>query len=304
MIKGLCITPPLLGRISIGRLVEKNGRRLPEKDDQFTITSQVQHHDGWVPHPLDSIFRETSAGGKLRAIPVTVMFSEPELNLRAAYSLFDRQTGRPLCMGNGETCKRFTATGIAELPCPAPEDCEFGQGTCKPYGRLNVQIDAADELGSFIFRTTGYNSIRTLSARLQYYQAVSGNLLACLPLELRLRGKSTVQSHRTPIYYVDLTVREGMTLGQAIKEARETQDRRWEIGYDQDALDAAGREGFAKGSFEESEEEIPEVLEEFFPSLNNELKAIETPHSSTGNATKPTLTEKLKLQASRKTLSN
>lgn len=42
MIKGLAITPPILGRISIGRVVEKNGKRLPEKDDQFTITSQIQ----------------------------------------------------------------------------------------------------------------------------------------------------------------------------------------------------------------------------------------------------------------------
>ncbi len=42
MIKGLAITPPILGRISIGRMIEKNGKRLPEKDDQFTITSQIQ----------------------------------------------------------------------------------------------------------------------------------------------------------------------------------------------------------------------------------------------------------------------
>ncbi len=39
MIKGLAITPPILGRISIGKIVEKNGKRLPERDDQFTITS-------------------------------------------------------------------------------------------------------------------------------------------------------------------------------------------------------------------------------------------------------------------------
>ena len=35
MIKGLAITPPVLGRISIGRVIEKNGKRLPEKDDQL-----------------------------------------------------------------------------------------------------------------------------------------------------------------------------------------------------------------------------------------------------------------------------
>lgn len=30
MLKGLAITPPVLGRISIGKVVEKNGKRLPE----------------------------------------------------------------------------------------------------------------------------------------------------------------------------------------------------------------------------------------------------------------------------------
>ena len=39
MLKGLSITPPILGRISIGKVVERNGKRLPEKDDAFTITS-------------------------------------------------------------------------------------------------------------------------------------------------------------------------------------------------------------------------------------------------------------------------
>ena len=39
MLKGLALTPPVIGRISIGRVVDKNGKRLPEKDDEFTITS-------------------------------------------------------------------------------------------------------------------------------------------------------------------------------------------------------------------------------------------------------------------------
>ena len=55
MLKGLAITPPVLGRISIGKVVEKNGKRLPEKDDQFTITSQVQSRDGWLLHPLNEL---------------------------------------------------------------------------------------------------------------------------------------------------------------------------------------------------------------------------------------------------------
>lgn len=175
MLKGLALTPPVIGRISIGKVVEKNGKRLPEKDDEFTVTSQVQSKDGWVNHPVDETLRKT-AGAKLRQIPVRLLFDDPELNLRANYSLFDRQTGRPMCVGNGETCRRSLAAGVQTLACPSPEACELARGGyCKPYGRLNVRIGEDDELGSFVFRTTGFNSIRTLSARLPMLSSNLGN---------------------------------------------------------------------------------------------------------------------------------
>ena len=95
MLKGLALTPPLLGRISIGRVVEKNGKRLPEKDDEFTITTQVQGREGWIPHPVDHELRK-AAGEKLRSIPVTLLFDDPDLNLRSSYSMFDRRSRRPM----------------------------------------------------------------------------------------------------------------------------------------------------------------------------------------------------------------
>ncbi|MEG2269081.1 MAG: hydrolase or metal-binding protein, partial [Acinetobacter sp.] len=212
MIKGLAITPPMLGRISIGRVVEKNGKRLPEKDDQFTITSQIQNKEGWIKHPLDEQLRINVPNQKLRTIPVRMIFNDPDLNLRAEYTMFDRQTGRPVCMGNGETCQRRTQQGIEKLPCPSPDLCPLAQGgNCKPYGRLHVNLDESDEFGTFIFRTAGFNSIRTLAARLSYYHAASNGLLSCLPLQLTLRGKSTTQSYRQPVYYVDLTLKDGIS---------------------------------------------------------------------------------------------
>ncbi|KEH15188.1 hypothetical protein MTR_1856s0010, partial [Medicago truncatula] len=226
MLKGLAITPPVVGRISIGRIVEKNGKRLPEKDDQFTLTTQVQQRGEWMLHPLNETLRK-AASGKLRAIPVRMLFNDPDLNLRADYSLFDRDTGRPICVGNGETCRRAGDAGIESLPCPSPDGCALArQGGCKPYARLNVIVGDEDEMGSFIFRTTSYNSIRTLAARLHYFRAVSGNLLAGLSLELRLRGKSTTQSYRSAIYYVDLGVRSGTTLEDTLVQARELDARR------------------------------------------------------------------------------
>lgn len=314
MIKGLMITPPVIGRISIGKVVEKNGKRLPEKDDEFTITTQVQQRGQWVLHPLDEALRRAQAHGgikegaqpsdeendnnarpgkrtlkekmgvsadaveapsparrKLRSIPVRVLFNDPDLNLRADYCMFDRTTARPLCVGNGESCKRVTGQGLEELACLGPDTCRFGMGQCKPYGRLNVSIGDGDELGSFVFRTTGFNSIRTLVARLQYFAAVSGGHLACMPLELKLRGKSTTQSHRSAIYYADLVVRSGMSLNAAIEQAHALAAERLAAGFNQTALDGAARLGFANGSFEDAPDEAAEIVQEFYPDDSQAL---------------------------------
>ena len=242
-------------------------------------------------HPLNDELRE-GKDDKLRSIPVRLLFNEPELNFRADYSLFDRQTGRPVCVGNGETCKRVTQDGIRSLPCPSPDACPLAKGgACKPYGRLNVLIGDDDPLGSFVFRTTGFNSIRTLAARLHYFQAISGNRLAFLPLELRLRGKSTRQSLGTPIFYVDLTVRGGMDMTEALRIANELDAQRQATGFDQVSLDEAARRGFSNGAFEDGEEDVGAIVEEFFPvessSVQPDSKPIPHPTS------KPSLAEKM-----------
>lgn len=295
MLKGLAITPPVLGRISIGKVIEKNGKRLPEKDDQFTITSQVQGKDGWLLHPLNDELRQ-SKDDKLRSIPVRLLFNEPELSFRANYTLFDRQSGRPLCVGNGEACKRVTQDGAQSLPCPSPDACPLAKGNaCRPYGRLNVVIGDDDPLGSFVFRTTGFNSIRTLAARLHYFQAISGNRLACLPLELRLRGKSTRQSHGTPIFYVDLTVRGGMEIAEALQAASDLDTQRQATGFDQGALDEAARRGFGNGAFKDSVEDVAAIVEEIYSTEESASPVTNTPPCPKTNS----LTEKLDAQAQR-----
>lgn len=128
-----------------------------------------------------------------------------------------------------------------------------------------MRIGDEDELGTFIFRTTGFNSIRTLMTRMRYLHAVSGGLLAALPLELRLRGKSTTQSHRSSVFYVDLTLRPSVTLAEAINSARQERAAHEASGLKQADLDNAAREGLALGTFEESMEESVAVVEEFYP---------------------------------------
>lgn len=151
-----------------------------------------------------------------------------------------------------------------------------------------------DPLGSFVFRTTGFNSIRTLAARLHYFQAISGNRLACLPLELRLRGKSTRQSHGTPIFYVDLTVRSGMNMAETLQKASELDAQRLAAGFDQVALDEAARRGFSNGAFEDSEEDVGAIVEEFFPVESGSEPP--SPKSTPQPSGKPSLAEKLEAQ--------
>ena len=145
-------------------------------------------------------------------------------------------------------------------------------------------VNDEEDIGTFIFRTTGFNSIRTLAARLSYYQAISGDVLACLPLQLKLRGKSTTQSHRSAIYYVDLTLRDNHTLAEALQQAKTLNQQRLEIGFQQQALDQAAEEGFNNAQFEFSEEEIPELLEEFYHNADDDNSAQGQSTSTTNTA--------------------
>ena len=78
-----------------------------------------------------------------------MIFNNTEQNLHAEYSLFDRQTGRPVCIGNGETCQRLTNQGVEHNPCPSLDLCPLAQDDpCKPYGRLYVN---RDEFSIFFF---------------------------------------------------------------------------------------------------------------------------------------------------------
>lgn len=270
MIKGLAITPPVIGRISIGRVVVRDGKRLPEKNDCFTITSLVQGKDGWLQHPLHNEFAQMEEG-KLRSIPVRLLFNDTDLNLRAEYSAFDRSTGRPICVGNGQCAKRSDGGVVTEVECPGPQMCPFGiKANCKLYGRLNVQIEGQDdELGSFIFRTTGYNSVRTLAARLRYFEAVSGGNTKHLRLMLKLRAKSTTQSHRAPVFYVDLTLRQDDNLANAVAYARSEALRHAESGVETERLEEVARQALLNGVFEDSEDEAPAIVEEFFPEVDS-----------------------------------
>lgn len=136
--------------------------------------------------------------------------------------------------------------------------------------RLHMNFNKLDEFDPFVFRTTGFNSIRTLAARLSYYHAASGGLLSCLPLQLILRGKSTTQSYRQPVYYVDLTLRDGISLNEAIVQAKQIDEQSKQAGFYQEAVDFTARKGFANARFEMDIEEGLDMVEQFYQPVEGQ----------------------------------
>ena len=127
-----------------------------------------------------------------------------------------------------------------------------------------MNFNKLDEFDPFVFRTTGFNSIRTLAARLSYYHMALNSLLSCLPLQLTLRGKSTTQSYRQPVYYVDLILRDGISLNEAIIQPKQIDEQSKQAGFYQEALDFTARKGFANARFDVDVDEGVELLEEFY----------------------------------------
>ena len=81
-----------------------------------------------------------------------MIFNDPELNLRAEYSLFDRQTGRLICQAMGNPVSDSDRTALSNIHVHHLIYAHWHRvGLCKPYGRLYVNLDESDEFGTFIF---------------------------------------------------------------------------------------------------------------------------------------------------------
>lgn len=287
IMKGLAITTPVIGRIMIGKRIERNGKLLPSRDDSITLTTQIKRGQDWIEHPLQKVMESELAARegaerKLRAIPVTALYNRPELNFHAEYVAFN-QHGSPICVGNGERARRIQAEDNAtdEVVCPGPRHCAFAQTQrCKPHGRLLVKIEGQeDELGAFMFRTASFNSIHHLAFRLAAFHALCNGKLAGFPLTLKLRAKSTAMSMGTPVYFLDLVVRDGMNLKEAAKTCYDYQQEMQEAGLDLNSLEASVAAGRQNSLFHDDDDITPESWddEQAEGSTSNTASALQKP---------------------------
>ncbi|MDZ4099357.1 MAG: hydrolase or metal-binding protein [Methylophilaceae bacterium] len=281
IMKGLAITTPVIGRIMIGKRIERNGKLLPARDDSITLTTQIKRGQEWIEHPLqkemesDIAVREGSER-KLRSIPVTVLYNRPELNFHAEYVAFS-QDGRPLCVGNGERARRFVPheNDTDDVICEGPQHCGFAKSNrCKAHGRLLVKVEGQeDELGAFMFRTASFNSINHIAFRLAAFHALCNGKLVGLPMTLKLRAKSTAMSMGTPVYFMDLVIREGMTLKEAAKTCYDYQQDLLEAGLDLNSFESSVTAGLQNSLFHDADEMTPEPLEDELEEAYPDSKA-------------------------------
>ena len=93
-------------------------------------------------------------------------------------------------------------------------------------------------------------------------------------------------------------MRSGLSLEDALLEAKQLDEARQASGFDQSALDHAAQQGFNNGAFEDSAEDTGAVVEEFFPVLEDQPSPVE-PQAQLAAPAKPSLAQKLESQAKR-----
>ncbi len=76
--------------------------------------------------------------------------------------------------------------------------------------------------------------------------------------------------------------------------ASELDEQRQAAGFDQNALDEAAKRGFGNGAFEDSEEDVGAIVEEFFSAETSSDE--QRSRSTTQRSGKPSLAEKLEAQ--------
>lgn len=206
---------PELGQIKIGgkgqERQKKSGRgtyRVPVKYDHFLVTQRTR--DPKTDNLLrdEAVHRLPEVGATPTELDVRLLFDRPEQNFQFFLAAYDGRRQR--CTGDGEqahdavhgeipcTCPwfKFHEGEYAGPPRPLIKEVEFQDDkgktrtrkvpapVCKPHGRLSVILEAAKSYGGFyIFRTTSWETIRSIAAQLDLFLQQFG-FLAGLPLQL------------------------------------------------------------------------------------------------------------------------
>jgi hypothetical protein len=247
------------GKIKIGRLGEerktkddKSTYRLPNKLDHFLITTTERDNTGnFIPNTylMEQIAEMVNEpADHLTTIPVYLLFDDIDSNFYTTYNCYQGKTR--ICTGDGEKAVLLKTGEEITCPCPRLDQDYKGSTPCKPYGRLNVVLQCMDIIGgSWVYRTTGWNSVQDILGSLVLIKRVAGRLSG-IPLMMKLFPKTT-QLPRGPVTVYTVSL---IFAGSALALAEEAK-RCPMIGHDEELVPDQTIVA----------EEETEIQEEFFP---------------------------------------
>jgi hypothetical protein len=260
------------GKIKIGEKGEvktsQQGKQFaqPKKLDHFMLTTMQRDAAGRMLPDLELMRKLAPQGGKLKEIPVMLLFNDPDINFQTRYACYIGN--RLWCCGDGEGAQRLEQDGKYQpVPCPCLrlEANYTGKDKCKPNGTLQVLLQGVDRIGGvWKFRTTSWNSVNSIMSSLKLIQAITGGVLAGIPLKLVLSPKTvTVPGTGQNMVVFIVSLEFPGTEQELAKIGYDIAKRRAEHKAKMDQIEAEARK--ALEHLEETPEEMREVQEEFYP---------------------------------------
>lgn len=219
-VKGLVPGFISLGNVKTGgkgkMITSKKGKdfKPPEKWDHFKITTNEKTAEG--DFVIDEKLMDKIGGSKtgLQEIPCRVLYNDIDLIFPTRYACY--VSGRLICSGDGEKAESMGKS--IDCPCDRLKSGYIGSDKCKLNGILSIIIDGLDMFGGcHIFRTTSKNTCKSILGSIQAIKAVTGGLIAQLPLCLTIQPKNTItpQGKKTVVYVVSLIYKGSMQNLQA-----------------------------------------------------------------------------------------
>ena len=262
------LTPRLaeVGKIKIGGKSEKKtstGFLLPEKYDHFEIGTLLKDAEGRLV--MDDEMNKVIGEG-CKALDIYLCYDDPTMNMPTFYSWFVKS--KLVCMGNGEKAMRTLEDGSkGERECNPKLCTAYKEKKCKPYGRLSVILASANRIGgTYIFRTTSWNSIRNILSSMAFIRTITGGVLAGIKLRMTLLPMTVVPNsvgHNVKIYVVNIEFAGGM---DALKDAAVNEvQRRVQLGTNMKQIEAVDTDFIRSHVVEEAEEEAKDIAGEFAP---------------------------------------
>jgi len=257
-----------IGKIKIGRkgAIKTSPKgtqyRPPEKFDHFEIKTLHKDDNGdFIP---DATVMGL-IGDDCKELDVSLLYNDPSLNFFTRYNQY--KGGKCMCSGDGVQAIKSDGT---KLKCDPNTCAVFATKKCKPNGILSVILKDSPRLGGvYKFRTTSYNSIRSIMSSQFFIQSLTGGILANIPLKMTVAPMSVnpVSSPTAQTIYV-VNLEYPGTVDDLRKQTLQLMTEQAGMQGKIAELEAQARVAI---SAPESKEEIQDVELEFYPENTKEV---------------------------------